>query len=130
MFARVTVSQAAPNLSSEAQERIARYIREQIIPNSRKVPGFKGGYWLADRKTGKGLTVTIWDTEQAEQASQAAAAQARQQAATALNLESRALKLMRYWNALETSFRVSLSDKYLTPTSESALRDLSVLSSL
>lgn len=75
MFARVTVSQVSPKRVDES----IRYAREQIIPKAKAMTGFKAGYWLADRKTGKGVTITLWETEAAERASQATAGQIREQ---------------------------------------------------
>lgn len=63
------------------------FILEQVIPAARRMDGFKGGYWLGDLKTGKGLTITLWESEEAERTSQAAASQVRQEATSALSLE-------------------------------------------
>jgi hypothetical protein len=46
-----------------------RVVKEKVIPTVKKQAGFKGGYWLFDRKTGKGLAVTLWEGEQAIQSS-------------------------------------------------------------
>jgi len=79
MFARVTITQGPP----ERAEEVIRLVKEQIIPAAKKLRGFKGGYWLADRATGKGLTVTFWTNAEAEGASAPSAAQMRAQAVTA-----------------------------------------------
>lgn len=63
------------------------FILEQVIPAARRMDGLKGGYWLGDLKTGKGLTITLWESEEAERTSQAAASQLRQAGASALSLE-------------------------------------------
>jgi hypothetical protein len=39
-------------------------IEETVIPTAEMLPGFLGGYWLADRKTGDGLTITFFDTKE------------------------------------------------------------------
>ena len=83
MFARVTVTKGSPARGDEA----IRYIQEQIIPNVKKAAGFKGGYWLADRKAGKGIAITLWESEAAERASQAMAVQTRDRARSALGAE-------------------------------------------
>jgi heme-degrading monooxygenase HmoA len=49
--------------------------------------GFKGGYRLADRKTGKGITITLWESEAMERTSQPTAAKVREQAQKALGLQ-------------------------------------------
>jgi heme-degrading monooxygenase HmoA len=76
MFARVTTTQAAPDRADEA----VRVITEQVIPGVEGIAGFKGGLWLLDRAAGKGLSVTLFETEEALRASEAAAARIRQEA--------------------------------------------------
>lgn len=93
MFARVTFSQARPDLSPEDTDSMTNFILEQVIPAARRMDGFKGGYWLGDRRTGKGLTITLWETEEAERASQAAAVRIRQEAASALSLEVKGVEV-------------------------------------
>ena len=80
MFARVTTIQGTPDQAEEA----IRMIQEQVIPAARQLPGFKGGYWLADRNTGKGIGITLWESEDAMRASGERAAQLRNQSAQAL----------------------------------------------
>jgi heme-degrading monooxygenase HmoA len=79
MFARVTTTQASP----EQYEEAVRYIREQLIPAVKGMPGLQGGYWLADRQTGKGIAVTLWESEAAMRASEEAASQVRTEAVQA-----------------------------------------------
>ncbi len=74
MFARVTTTQAPPDRVDEA----VRVIKEYVIPGAEGIAGFKGGLWLVDRATGKGLGVTLFETEEALRASEAAAGQIRQ----------------------------------------------------
>lgn len=93
MFARVTISQASPDLSPEDRDSMTNFILEQVIPAARRMDGFKGGYWLADPGTGKGITITLWETEEAERASQAAATRIRQEAASALDLEMKGIEV-------------------------------------
>jgi len=71
MHARVTHSKGDPAKFEEG----VRTIKEKVIPMAKKQPGFKGGYWLFDRKNGKGIGVTLWESEQAMQSSDAAAKQ-------------------------------------------------------
>jgi len=66
MFARVTSMQGPPDRIDES----ARQIQEQAVPFARQLSGFKGAYWLADRRTGKGLSVTLWESEEAMRASE------------------------------------------------------------
>jgi heme-degrading monooxygenase HmoA len=34
------------------------------VPASKSQKGYKGAYLLTDRDTGKGMSITIWDTEE------------------------------------------------------------------
>ena len=53
-----------------------RYL-EEIRPQKRQEPGFRGMYTFVDREAGKGLTITLWDSEDALRASEEAAARQR-----------------------------------------------------
>jgi hypothetical protein len=65
MFARVITNQGKP----EQIEAVLRYFRDSIQPAARKAAGFKGAYFLIDRKRGKTLGMALWDTEEHLQAS-------------------------------------------------------------
>ncbi len=76
MHARVTRFKGEP---ARIDENIRR-IKEDVIPFAKKLAGFKGGYWLVDRKTGVGFSVTLFESEAALQSSEEAAAKLREQA--------------------------------------------------
>jgi hypothetical protein len=78
MHARVVRFKSAPARIDEG----VRNIKENVIPNAKKLAGFKGGYWLVDRKTGVGFGVTLFESEAALQSSEEAAKKIRDQAAT------------------------------------------------
>ena len=59
MFARVTITEGAPAGIDEG----IRFMQETILPEAKKMKGFKGSYLLVDRKTGKQMGVTLWATE-------------------------------------------------------------------
>lgn len=59
MFARVTVMQGKPEHSVDA----AKIFAESVIPAAKAQRGFKGAYFLTDPATGKGMSVTLWETE-------------------------------------------------------------------
>ena len=80
MFARVTTIQGPPERVDDA----ARQIQEQVVPAMRQMSGYKGGYWMADRQSGKFIAVTLWESEEALRASAAAAEQSRTQSTQAL----------------------------------------------
>jgi hypothetical protein len=69
MFARVTTTQGAPDSIDE----VGRVIKDFVIPGVEGIAGFKGGLWLADPAGGKGIAITLFETEAALQASEAAA---------------------------------------------------------
>jgi heme-degrading monooxygenase HmoA len=46
-------------------DRGAAFVRDKIVPSARQQPGIVAAYWLADRGTGRGLAVTIWESEDA-----------------------------------------------------------------
>jgi heme-degrading monooxygenase HmoA len=68
MFARIGIWEGT---AEELEKWIARG-REQVKPSIAKDPGLKAVYWLADRDAGRGLIVTIWESEEAMNASEAA----------------------------------------------------------
>ena len=61
MHARVTRIQGDPATFDE----VVRTITGSIVPGAKKMPGFKAGYWLYDRTTGKGLALTVFESEAA-----------------------------------------------------------------
>ena len=66
MFARVTTLEGGD--PAELDESI-RFAQEQILPRAREMEGWKGVISLADRGTGTGLLITLWDSEEAMNAS-------------------------------------------------------------
>jgi heme-degrading monooxygenase HmoA len=75
MFARVSILEGKP----EQVDKGIRHYREQLLPEARRMAGFKGAYLLVDRKSGRNLGITLWDTEKSLQASSAAADRLRAQ---------------------------------------------------
>jgi heme-degrading monooxygenase HmoA len=75
MFARMTTIKGIPEKVDIGIEQF----RERTARSS-EIEGFQGFYLLVDRKSGKMVAVTLWETEQAMQASAARAAQQRAQA--------------------------------------------------
>jgi hypothetical protein len=41
-----------------------RALQEQIVPAIRQLPGFQSGTWLTGNEDGRGLSLTLWDTDQ------------------------------------------------------------------
>ena len=73
MFARVSTYSGAPDRVDES----IREGREQIVPAVRQIRGCKGLLYLVDRSTGKAMSVTLWENEEAMRASEEAANQIR-----------------------------------------------------
>ena len=73
---RLTTLQADP---SKLEDGI-RLFREQALPTARQQRGFQGARLLVDRKSGKVVAVTLWESEEAAQASESAMRQPRAQA--------------------------------------------------
>jgi heme-degrading monooxygenase HmoA len=61
MIARVFRVKVPP----DAVEKGPRLIQEQAVPRLRQLRGFHAAYWLHDAQAGEGLTVVLWDDEQA-----------------------------------------------------------------
>ncbi len=59
MYARLVTSQLQPGKTDEA----VRIFNESATPLLKERPGFKGAYVLGDRNTGRGVTITLWETE-------------------------------------------------------------------
>jgi heme-degrading monooxygenase HmoA len=80
MYARVTTFQGPPESTDDA----IIVTREKALPQARQIPGFKGALSLVDRTTGRGLTITLWESEEALQTSEEAANQIRSDAVAAV----------------------------------------------
>ena len=61
MFARVTSGELSP----DDVEKFVAMVRDQVIPRAEKLGGFKGGYWLADRESGRVMGITMFESEEA-----------------------------------------------------------------
>jgi heme-degrading monooxygenase HmoA len=60
MYARVFTSQLNAGKGDEA---VAIW-REKVAPITKKSKGFKGAYLIGDSETGKGMTITMWETKE------------------------------------------------------------------
>jgi heme-degrading monooxygenase HmoA len=55
------------------QERIdeaCRVFAEEVVPGCRAQPGYRGAYFLVDRKLGECVPVTLWESESAMMATE------------------------------------------------------------
>lgn len=39
-------------------------LREHIVPAIKQLPGFRSGTWLTGNEEGRGLSLTVWDSEE------------------------------------------------------------------
>ena len=39
------------------------FLREQVVPQVSKAPGFVAGYWLMPREDGQGTAIVVFETE-------------------------------------------------------------------
>jgi heme-degrading monooxygenase HmoA len=76
VYARATTLRVSPK---HVQEGIAHY--QAGIPTFREIAGNRGAFLLVDRSSGKGIGVTLWESEEAMRASRQRADELRQQAA-------------------------------------------------
>lgn len=59
MFARVRTTSGVPEKVDDG----IRHFRETVVASYRNVAGLKGAYLLVNRKSGKVVDITLWDTE-------------------------------------------------------------------
>ena len=60
MFARLVSAQGKSNKLNE----MIKIWKEKDIPLMKPVKGYRGAYLLTDRKTGKAISMTLWDSEE------------------------------------------------------------------
>jgi heme-degrading monooxygenase HmoA len=59
MYIRAITLPVQPSKTDEA----IRLFRESVAPIFQQQKGFKGGYLVGDRKTGKAMSFSLWETE-------------------------------------------------------------------
>jgi len=80
VHARVSTIQGSTDQLDEGINRL----RDTTVPTLHKIDGFKGIVSLVDRQSGKSITVTLWDSEDALQTSEEEANRIRREAADRL----------------------------------------------
>ena len=65
MYVRATTLQWQIGKRVETMDEAIHIVRESIVPVARQQPGFKGFLTLLDRKGGKLILLTLWETEAA-----------------------------------------------------------------
>jgi heme-degrading monooxygenase HmoA len=65
MYARVgTYAGTAENFYRGLEK-----VKSALLPRAQEMPGYKGALSLVDRNTGKSVSITLWDSEEALRAS-------------------------------------------------------------
>jgi len=59
MYARVTFATAEP----AKVDQTIKTMRDSVLPVVKKQKGFEGLIYLTNRKTGKGMVIGLWNTE-------------------------------------------------------------------
>lgn len=59
MYARMLRMQVKPERIDEA----ARLFSEDVVPGCREQPGYRGAFFLVERKLGECVPITLWETE-------------------------------------------------------------------
>lgn len=60
MFARLTIVQVKVDKLDET----TKIYEESVVPAAKSQKGYRGIYMLTDSKTGKGISISLWDTEE------------------------------------------------------------------
>ncbi len=81
MFARVSTFRGDPGHIDQA----INYIQESVLANVSPDEGLEGFYHLVDRESGKAISITLWESEQAMRATEEEANQSRAEIASAAN---------------------------------------------
>jgi heme-degrading monooxygenase HmoA len=81
MFAQV-------NSVQTAADKVAGLVKwaEEQLPAARETPGIKGLYMLADRQTGKVMTISLWDSADDLRQHEGQGAQIREEASSELGI--------------------------------------------
>lgn len=79
MFSRVTSYQGRPG---QVEQPVQQF--EEARDRLEELAGFEGAYFLYDQKTGKAMTITFWESEEAMRASASAIAPLRDTVVQAL----------------------------------------------
>ena len=60
MFARLTIVQ----VKVDKLEETTKIYEESVIPAAKSQKGYRGAYMLTDNKTAKGISISLWNTEE------------------------------------------------------------------
>ena len=91
MHARMTIVETEP----EEGDSFLSVLEQQVLPQARLWEGYKGVISLIDRSTGKIVTLTMWESEEAMRASDESADRLRSNAVSDVGV-SQAPTVERY----------------------------------
>ncbi len=60
MYARITTT----GTKLDWIDKFVKIYEESIVPAAKSQKGYCGAYFLVDRKTGKGVSITLWDCKE------------------------------------------------------------------
>ncbi len=87
MWVRMSTFRGTPDQSDDEVARQTKVLQEQVLPAARQMDGYRGVISLGDRSSGKAVSLTFWESEEAMRASEEAANKLREQAAAATHDE-------------------------------------------
>lgn len=73
MFARVTVVQGSPDKIEAGIDAF----NSQVLPTVKAIDGYRAAFLLIDRSSGKGMGITLWESEDARRRAAEAVEEAR-----------------------------------------------------
>ena len=60
MFARFTIVQ----VNVDTVDEVIELYEDSVVPAAKSQKGYRGAYLFTDRKTGKGYSISLWDSEE------------------------------------------------------------------
>jgi len=60
MFARLTIVQ----VKTDKIDEVNKIFGDNVVPAAKSQKGYKGILLLTDRQTGKGISISLWESEQ------------------------------------------------------------------
>ena len=60
MFARFTIVQ----VNVDTVDDTIKLYEDSVVPAAKSQKGYRGAYLFTDRKTGKGYSISLWDSEE------------------------------------------------------------------
>ena len=60
MFARFTIVQ----VDADKVNEVIKLYEDSVVPAAKSQKGYRGAYMFTDRKTGKGYSISLWESEE------------------------------------------------------------------